>query len=104
LVLGKEQPLVYQQLAGPVYWYSYMIEIFLCLGFLAAAFSLLRAGQFNLAFFPVIIVIYIVIINSLMHTEPRYFVYAYLFMAMVIPSIVKSGLEKKTSRPICSQE
>jgi Dolichyl-phosphate-mannose-protein mannosyltransferase len=101
MVIGTDQPLVYQQLAGPVYWYSYMTKIFLCLGFLAALFSLLRAGQFNLAFFPIIIVSYIFIINSLMHAEPRYLVYAYLFMAMVIPSIV---LDKKTSSPIYRKE
>jgi len=98
LILPNDQPLVYQQLSGPLCSAFFVIKLVFFLFSLYGMYFLLRARRFHLVFFPLVIVLYIIIINSLMHAEPRYFIYTYLFMTMTIPVVVNRNILNRDLR------
>jgi 4-amino-4-deoxy-L-arabinose transferase-like glycosyltransferase len=88
LLFGDFQPLVYQQMGGDLYLYTAVIERVLWLLFAVSTLVLLLRRQFNITFFPLAIVLYLIIVHWPMHTEPRYFIYAYTFMPLAIPALL----------------
>jgi len=80
------QPLVYQKVEGPIYVATLTIRLLLYILFFIGTIRLIRARRFALAFFPLTLILYLLIIHAPMHTEPRYFIYAYLFMTLAVPA------------------
>ena len=89
LILGDYQPLVYQRLSGYIYFYSMFIKNTLLILFFVSTIVLVRLHYFHILFFPTIISFYLVFIHCMMHTEPRYFIYAYTFMPMTCAYLVR---------------
>lgn len=83
---GENQPLIYHRIKSAEYTAINMAKTVFSMLFVMSVLALLRTRQYHLAFFPLSLVIYVFSTNSFMHTEPRYFLYAYLFMPLLIPS------------------
>jgi 4-amino-4-deoxy-L-arabinose transferase-like glycosyltransferase len=88
LLSGDFQPLVYQRAGSDFLLYTVVLRWALYLSFVLGTILLLRRRRFHVVFFPLVIVFYIIIVHSSMHTEPRYFIYAYTFMPMSIPVLL----------------
>ncbi len=99
LLLGDFQPLVYRQMEGYPYLYTAAVERVLWLLFAASTLVLLRRRQLNIVFFPLAIVLYLIIVHWPMHTEPRYFIYAYTFMPIAVAALVPGRLPRNESGP-----
>lgn len=97
LLFGDFQPLVYQEIKGYLYLYTSVVKWALWLLFIAGTLVLLRQREFQIVFFPLAIVLYLIIVHSPMHTEPRYFIYAYTFMPMTLPALFQGPHERRES-------
>jgi 4-amino-4-deoxy-L-arabinose transferase-like glycosyltransferase len=84
----------YQRTDEPAYYAVYVIRILLYIFFLAGTVVTVFERRFNLAFFPLLITLYLVCTHAPMHTEPRYFIYALPFMALLAPAGMNRGLLK----------
>ena len=91
---GENQPPINYHIKSGEYTAIDMVKTVFSMLFVMAVLALLRTRQYHLAFFPLSLVIYIFATNSFMHTEPRYFLYAYLFMPLLIPSLVLPIIQK----------
>jgi 4-amino-4-deoxy-L-arabinose transferase-like glycosyltransferase len=86
---------VYQQTEGAVYSLLYAIRVLLYIFFLTGAVVAIYERRFNLAFFPLMITLYLVCTHAPLHTEPRYFIFALPFMALLAPA----GLTRRLLKP-----
>lgn len=88
LLFGDYQPLAYHTIGGYPYLYTTIVRLGLYLLFFLGTVLLLLQGRFKIIFFPLAIMFYLIIVHSPMHTEPRYFMYAYTFMPMTLPALL----------------
>jgi 4-amino-4-deoxy-L-arabinose transferase-like glycosyltransferase len=93
LMIG-DQPVFYHSIAGPLYYVTLIIKLFVYVFFLIGLIEAVRNGRFDLLFFPLMITGYLIAVHALMHVEQRYFMCALLFMAMIAPAGVKPSLVK----------
>ncbi len=88
LLFGEYQPFVYHRLTGSAFIFANSMRgalYLLSLTGLIAAF-IKKRGQMTIL--PFMVIIYLIIIHIPMHTEPRYFVEAYPFMALAVPYLL----------------
>lgn len=91
LLFGKFQPLAYHKVGPYLYLCTSVLKWGLYILFVAGTVPLFKQRKFQILFFPVAIIFYIIIVHSPMHTEPRYFIYAYTFMALSVPALFPGG-------------
>ncbi len=99
LLFGDYQPLAYHAIGGNSYLYIVVLKWGLYLSFLMGTILLILQRRFHIVFFPLAISFYIIIVHSLMHTEPRYFMYAYTFMAITVPVLLSGQSPREKSGP-----
>jgi hypothetical protein len=96
LIFGTYEPLVYHELKKPLLVFTSMVRIMLYVFFMAGLVRVLSRSRFYLALLPLMIICYLIAIHTPMHTEPRYFVYSYVFMALVIPAcLTRNYMERR---------
>jgi len=88
LMFGDYQPLAYQAVGGYGYLYAAAVKWGLYLFFLTGTALLTLQRRFHIVFFPFAIFFYTITVHSLMHTEPRYFMYVYTFMPITVPALL----------------
>lgn len=88
LLFGDFQPLVYHKIEGYLYLYTAIMKWASWILFIIGTLVLLRLRRFHIVFFPLAVVFYLIIVHWPMHTEPRYFIYAYTFMPMTVPVLL----------------
>ncbi|MEJ2684287.1 MAG: glycosyltransferase family 39 protein [Candidatus Sulfobium sp.] len=98
LMFGKFQPLVYHEIGPHLYLFTAAVRWAFLFFFIGGSVLLLKRRKFHVAFFPLALVFYIIIVHSPMHTEPRYFIYAYSFMGMVLPAFLPGGISNDPGR------
>lgn len=96
LLFGSYQPLIHHAIGGYLYLYTAAVKWGLYLLSFAGTLILVLQRRFHVVFFPLTIFFYLIIVHSMMHTEPRYFMYAYTFMPMTVPVLVLGRSPKKT--------
>jgi 4-amino-4-deoxy-L-arabinose transferase-like glycosyltransferase len=80
------QPLIYQEMKGALYVTTFIFKLAIYILFLVGMSIAILNRRYRLAFFPLMIIGYILVTNSLLHAEPRFFIYALWFMTLLIPS------------------
>ena len=95
LIFGDYHPLIYQPFSGTLSQLVSISRLLLYLSFAAGILFALRSRRVRLAFVPLLIVLYLIALHSLMHADPRYFVYSYMLMAVAIPSVIRRAPEGK---------
>jgi 4-amino-4-deoxy-L-arabinose transferase-like glycosyltransferase len=88
LLLGSYQPLVYHQLSGLPFAFSQYARFVLYALFLAGIFAATLKGRLQHLGIPLLTIGYLLIVHIPMHTEPRYLVEAYPFMALAVPYLL----------------
>lgn len=87
MLFGQYEPLIYHKM-GPSF---IQIFNFFRLGLYVLFLVSSLAGLFRGHYLPLLIswslVLYLILIHSLMHVEPRYFLEAYPFMLLPFPSL-----------------
>jgi hypothetical protein len=100
LLFGDFQPLVYHKTEEYLYFYATLMKWALWFFFITGTIVLLRRRRFHILFFPLTVVFYLIIVHWPMHTEPRYFIYAYTFMPMTVPALLPG--HSSTGWPVLS--
>jgi hypothetical protein len=87
-------PFVYQEAGETFYALTFLIRMLLYIFFLAGTVVVIYEGRYDLAFFPLLITLYLVCTHAPMHTEARYFIYALPFMTLLVPAVIDRRLLK----------
>lgn len=97
MLFGEYQPLVYDQLSRHGLYLVNLGRIVLYILCLLGIVAAILSGRFHSIYLPMVIISYHLFIYMPMHTEPRYLVEAYPFMALTIPCIIGISKSKKSN-------
>lgn len=98
LLVGEYQPFVYHRLTGAAFTLANGMRNALYVLSLAGLIAAFLTKQGRMTVLPLMVIIYLIMIHIPMHAEPRYFVEAYPFMALLVPCII-FPLKHKLSAP-----
>ncbi len=85
LTFGRYNPLIYQDLGR---WYNLVFDSVrygLYLLFFLGLVKGVREGMYRLIMLPVVVICYLISVHMFFQAEPRYFLYAYVFMPLPLP-------------------
>ncbi len=87
LLFAEYQPFVYHRLTGYAFMFANSMRSALYVLSLAGLIAAFLTKQGQMTILPLMVIMYLIMIHIPMHTEPRYFVEAYPFMALFVPCI-----------------
>lgn len=85
LLFGRYNPLIYQDMKKGYFLVFDLVRYGVYSLFLLGLIKGVRKRMYKLILPPVVVICYLSSVHMFFHAEPRYFIYAYIFMPIVIP-------------------
>ena len=85
LLFGRYNPLIYRDMKKGYFLAFDLVRYGVYSLFLLGLIKGVRKRMYKLILPPVVVICYLSSVHMFFHAEPRYFIYAYIFMPIVIP-------------------